>query len=240
MTVYQTQLIGRETVASGTMAFHFAKPAGFRFKSGQAIDVVLLDPPAADAPSTRHTFSIVSAPFENELVVATRMRDSAFKRALGALPIDSPIEIDGPSGSLTLHNDNARSAVFIAGGIGITPFVSMLRQAANDGTQRRLTLLYSNRGPQDAAFLAELQRLERESDTFRMVATMTQARDPSDAWGGDTGLIDAPLIRRAVAGLTAPIYYVAGPPAMVEAMRLTLNDDGVDDDDIRSEEFYGY
>src|SRR5688572_18812853 len=109
MTVYQTQLMGRETVASGTMAFHFAKPAGFRFKPGQAIDVVLLDPPAADAPSTRHTFSIVSAPFENELVVATRMRDSAFKRALGALPIDSPVEIDGPSGSLTLHNDNARS-----------------------------------------------------------------------------------------------------------------------------------
>ena len=240
MTVYQTQLMGRETVASGTMAFHFAKPAGFRFKPGQAIDVVLLDPPAADAPSTRHTFSIVSAPFENDIVVATRMRDSAFKRALGALPIDSPVEIDGPSGSLTLHNDNARSAVFIAGGIGITPFVSMLRQAANDGTQRRLTLLYSNRGPQDAAFLAELQRLERKSDTFRMVATMTQARDASDAWSGDTGLIDAPLIRRAVAGLTAPIYYVAGPPAMVEAMRLTLNDDGVDDDDIRSEEFYGY
>jgi ferredoxin-NADP reductase len=240
MTSYRTWLIGRESIASATMAFHFAKPAGFGFKPGQAIDLVLLDAPAADAPSARHTFSIVSAPFEDELVFATRMRDSAFKRTLGALPAGSPVAIDGPTGALTLHADHARAALFIAGGIGITPFVSMLRQAAHDGLQRRLTLIYSNRRPEDTAFLAELQQLEREHAAFRLVATMTQAREPSAAWSGNTGPIDAPLIRRAAAPLNAPIYYLAGPPAMVEAMRLTLNDDGVADDDIRSEEFYGY
>src|SRR5688572_6023980 len=121
MNDYEVKLKGREEVAEGTMAFHFEKPPGFRFKPGQAIDVVLIDPPTTDAQSARHTFSIVSASFHGELVVATRMRDSAFKRALKSLSIGSPAKVEGPFGSLTLHNDRARAAVFIAGGIGITP-----------------------------------------------------------------------------------------------------------------------
>ncbi len=240
MSTHDSKLLAREQVAHGTMAFHFAKPAGFRFKPGQAIDVVLPEPPAGDAQSASHTFSIVSAPFENELAVATRMRDSAFKRALGALPVGEGIVIDGPSGSLTLHNDRARAAVFIAGGIGITPFMSMVRQAAHDRLAQRLVLLYSNRRPQDAAFLAELQGLEQRYASFSLLATMTALGDNDRSWDRQSGPIDGPLIEKAVAGLPAPIYYVAGPPGLVEAMRETLNGAGVDDDDIRSEEFYGY
>lgn len=240
MATHDSKLRGREQVAHGTMAFHFDKPAGFKFKSGQAIDVVLLEPPAGDAQSARHTFSIVSAPFENELVIATRMRDSAFKGTLGALPVGASIAIEGPSGSLTLHNDRARPAVFIAGGIGITPFMSIVRQATHDGLQQRLVLLYSNRRPEDAAYLAELQELEKRNPQFHLVATMTLMSSSSQPWTGSQGLIDAALVKRASAELTKPIYYLAGPPGMVEAMRQTLNDAGVNDDDIRSEEFYGY
>jgi ferredoxin-NADP reductase len=240
MTMHESKLRGREQVAHGTMAFHFDKPAGYKFRPGQAIDIVLLKPPAGDAQSARHTFSIVSAPFEKELVIATRMRDSAFKRALGALPIGASIAIEGPFGSLTLHNDRARAAVFIAGGIGITPFMSVVRQAAHDGLQQRLVLLYSNRRPEDAAYLAELQELEQRNPQFHLIATMTLMSRSSQPWSGSQGLIDAALVKRATAALTNPIYYLAGPPGMVEAMRQTLNDAGVDDDDIRSEEFYGY
>jgi ferredoxin-NADP reductase len=238
--MHESKLRGREQVAHGTMAFHFDKPAGYKFRPGQAIDIVLLKPPAGDAQSARHTFSIVSAPFEKELVIATRMRDSAFKRALGALPIGASIAIEGPFGSLTLHNDRARAAVFIAGGIGITPFMSVVRQAAHDGLQQRLVLLYSNRRPEDAAYLAELQELEQRNPQFHLIATMTLMSRSSQPWSGSQGLIDAALVKRATAALTNPIYYLAGPPGMVEAMRQTLNDAGVDDDDIRSEEFYGY
>lgn len=240
MTTYKIRLEGREEIAAGTMAFHFEKPTGFSFKPGQAIDVVLIDPPTTDAQSARHTFSIVSAPFESDLVVATRMRDSAFKRAFKSLPIGSPARIEGPSGSLTLHNNRARPAVFIAGGIGITPFMSILRQAAKDQLAQRLLLLYSNRRPEDAAFLAELQQLEQQNKNFRLVATMTEMSKSSRPWEGETGLIDEGLLKRIAGDLSAPIYYLVGPPGMVEAMRQTLNQAGINDDDIRSEEFYGY
>lgn len=250
MTLHSSKLRGREQVAHGTIAFHLDKPAGFKFMAGQAIDVVLLEPPAVEAQSARHTFSIVSAPFdtfsivsapfEKELVVATRMRDSAFERALGALPIGAGIAIEGPFGSLTLHNERTRPAVFIAGGIGITPFKSIVEQATKDRLQQRLVLLYSNPRPEDAAYLAELQELERRNPQFRLIATMTSMSSSSQPWTGARSLIDAALVKRAIVELVKPIYYVAGPPGLVEGMRQTLNDAGVNDDDIRSEEFYGY
>lgn len=223
------------------MAFHFEKPSGFEFKPGQAIDVVLSGQMAGpDDQSAHHAFSIVSAPFQDELIIATRMRDSVFKHALKSLPIGSPVTIDGPFGSLGLHNDLTRAGVFIAGGIGITPFMSILRHAARNQRQQRLILLYSNRRPEDAAFLAELQQLAAQNERFRLVATMTQMSASHRPWGGQTGLITAELVKSVVGELAAPIFYVAGPPAMVEGMRQTLNRAGIDDDDIRSEEFYGY
>jgi ferredoxin-NADP reductase len=222
------------------MAFHFEKPAGFSFKPGQAIDLILMNPPSAEAASGRHTFSLVSAPFQSTLTIATRLRDSAFKRALRALPIDSPARLEGPFGSLTLHSNHARPAVFIAGGIGITPFMSILRQAARDQLPQRLTLLYSNRRPEDAAFLAELQEIERCNKNFRLVATMTEMHKSSLPWKGGTGLIDRDLVISVGKDLAAPIYYIAGPPSMVGDLRQTLAHAGITDDDIRSEEFYGY
>ncbi|MGH8248441.1 MAG: ferredoxin--NADP reductase [Gammaproteobacteria bacterium] len=240
MTTYTVRLEGREEVAQGTMAFHFEKPAGFSFKPGQTIDVVRIDAPAADTQNARHTFSIVSTPFQGDLVVATRMRDSAFKRALKSMAIGSPAKLEGPFGSLTLHKDRARPAVFIAGGIGITPFMSMLRQAAKDRSPQPLYLVYSNRRPEDAAFLAELQGLERDNRNFRMLATMTDMSRSERKWEGATGLVSSDLLKRFVGGLVSPVYYVVGPPAMVKAMQETLSEAGVVDDDIRSEEFYGY
>jgi ferredoxin-NADP reductase len=240
MSTYEAKLQGREEIAQGTMAFHFEKPAGFIFKPGQAIELVLHDTPGLVAGSARHTFSVVSAPFQDELVVATRMRDSAYKRALGVLPIGTQARLEGPSGSLTLHSDRARPALFMAGGIGITPFMSILRQAAKDSSPQQMVLLYSNRRPEDAAFLAELQKLAEQQQNFRLVATMTGMRKSQQAWDGETRPIDEALVRRICAELAAPICYLAGPPAMVEAVRESLGDAGVSDDDIRSEEFYGY
>ncbi len=238
MPSYQVKLAGRSPLAEGTLAFRFEKPAGFAFKAGQAVVVELLQPPPGDGQK-RRTFSLVSAPFEPTLGIATRMRDTAFKRALNALPDAAGVKLVGPIGQFTLQHAS-RPAVFVAGGIGITPFMSMLRQAAHDGSPQRLVLVYSNRRPEDAAFLAELQQLERQNRNFRLVATMTEMEKSAARWEGETGLVNAQLIERAVEGLAPPLYYVVGPPGMVMAMVDTLRSASVAEESILTEEFYGY
>jgi ferredoxin-NADP reductase len=217
-------------VAEGTMTFRFSKPPGFRFAAGQAVDLALVNPPA-EPNSSHRLLSLVSAPFEVELAVATRMRDaSAFKRALGTLVPGATVRVKGPLGVMTLHENPARAAVFIAGGIGITPFMSMLRQAAHDRPGHRFFLLYSNRKPEQAAFLDELQDLARQYDHFRLLARMTD----------HDGFIDEEAIRGFTARAENPLYYLAGPPAMADAMTRILRSSGIRDEDISSEEFYGY
>src|SRR4029077_12121735 len=136
MPKYETTLTRGETVAEGTMAFHFAKPAGFKFTAGQSMNVSLIDPPQTDGKGNSRTFSIVSAPHENELAIATRMRDTAFKRVLKAMPAGGRVGLRGPAGLFTLEPADSRPAVFLAGGIGVTPFVSILREAAHSGLAR--------------------------------------------------------------------------------------------------------
>jgi ferredoxin-NADP reductase len=238
-TFVETTLRERHEIAEGTMAFHFSKPEGFEFKAGQAIELLIPDP-ANPGKDFGHAFSIVTAPHEREIVIATRMRDSDYKKALKTLPSGAPVRLDGPFGSLTLHNKRTRVAVFIAGGIGITPFMSMVRHAAHERLPQDIVLIYSNRRPEDAAFLAELQELQKSHPRFRLVATMTEMAKSARRWDGERRMIDAAFVRDAVRDAADPVFYVAGPPAMVEAMRKTLAEAGVDGDDIRSEDFYGY
>jgi len=102
MPKYETTLTRSETVAEGTMAFHFAKPEGFKFTAGQSMNVSLIEPPETDAKGNSRTFSIVSAPHESELVIATRMRDTAFKRVLKSMPAGGRVGLRGPAGLFTL------------------------------------------------------------------------------------------------------------------------------------------
>lgn len=240
MAIFEARLVRRETVAEGTMAFHFSKPSGFRHEAGQSLLMTLINPPETDREGNARTFTIASAPHEAELMIATRMRDTAFKRVLKTAPAGTKVRIDGPNGDMVLHDDTVRPAEFLAGGIGITPFLAMARHAANERLPHRLYLFYSNRRPEDTAFLAELQQLEQQNQNFRLVATMTEMSKSARKWDGETSLVNAALVKRFVRDLTAPIYYVAGPPAMVDAMQDMLRSDGITDDSIRSEEFYGY
>ena len=239
-TTFECQLLGREEIANGTMAFHFAKPIGFNFRAGQAIDVTLINPAETDAEGNTRAFSIASAPFEDKLTVATRMRDSAYKRVLRDASPGTPVKIDGPSGSLVLHRNATKPAVFLAGGIGITPFLSIVRQAAHEKAAHQLYLFYSNRRPEDAAFLDPLVHTARDYPNFHLIATMTEMSKSARQWDGETGFIDKAMLTRYLARLQGPIYYLAGPPAMVAAMRRMLTEAEADEDDIRSEEFSGY
>lgn len=263
---FTLKLLKKEEIATGTSAFHFEKPAGFEFKPGQNADWTLLSPAeiyptawgAGDAEGNKRTFSFVSAPFERELIFATRMRDTAFKRVLKNLPIGAEIQMEGPFGSFTLHKDETKPAVFLAGGIGITPFMSIIRyvragalstsspsfvgnvRAAALSTSPGITLFYSNRRVEDAAFLTELEEYDAEGGAFHLVATMTEPNLSAGGWEEETGYIDAAMLARHLPDLAAPIYYIAGPPAMVAAMRKMLEETSANPDNIRTEDFSGY
>ena len=240
MTTYQSRLRGREEVAEGTMAFHLEKPAGFQFKAGQYVDISLINPPETDSEGIVRSFSIASAPFEDQLLVVTRMRKSAFKRVLAVLPLGTEVKLEGPMGSFILHKNRAKAGVFLAGGIGITPFLSILRQAAVEKLSQPLYLFYSNRRPEDAAFLKDLEILSRLNASCAFIPSMSEAEKSKLDWQGERGFINREMLLRHMDGLQGPIYYVAGPPAMVAAMREMLTNAGVEEDDIRTEEFGGY
>lgn len=240
MSKTAVRFLGSEAIAEGTMAFRFQRPEGFGFQAGQAIDLTLMHPAATDAAGDTRAFSIVSAPSEAELTIATRMRDSAYKRSLKALTAGAEAQVDGPFGSLTLHKNAEKPAVFLAGGIGITPFVSILRDAIGRKLPHRLTLFYSNRRPEDAAFLEELQSMPQKNSRFLLVPTMSHMEQSQRPWSGERGMVDEEMVKRHLESIQGPIFYIAGPPAMVAAMRGMLARAGVDEDDIRIEDFAGY
>jgi ferredoxin-NADP reductase len=237
--VFEAALIGRDMVAERTMAFRFAKPADWTYRAGQYIRMTLLDPPQTDAEGNSRDFSISSAPSEDVIMITSRLRDTAFKRVLQAMPIGTVVKIEGPFGDLRLHNA-ARPAVVLTGGIGITPFRSILIETIRSGGLRYpVVLFYANRRPQDAAFLEELRDLAARDPNLTLVPAMS-GLDAGDAWEGERGRIDAAMLRRHLDGVTDAVYYLTGPPGMVRGLHAMLIDAGVDEDDVRTEEFTGY
>jgi ferredoxin-NADP reductase len=236
----RVKLKSKVILAEGTTAFYFERPSGFQFQAGQFCDWTLIDPPTTDAEGNSRTFTIASAPAERDLMIATRMRDTAFKRVLNSIVPGTEVELDGPFGQMVLRDDSGRPAVFLAGGIGITPFRSIAVQAAQMAQPHRLYLFYSNRRPEDTAFLDELVLLEKQSRNFKLVATMTDMAHSAKTWNGETDFIDGVMLSRYLPDIATPIYYIAGPPQMVAAMRKTLNQVGVKSQDIRFEDFVGY
>ncbi len=236
---FQAALIGRDLVAEGTMAFRFPKPADWTYRAGQFVDITLLDPAETDAEGDTRGFSISSAPSEDVIMITTRLRDTAFKRVLRTMPIGTRVKIEGPFGDLRLHNAS-RPAVVLTGGIGITPFRSILIETIrNGGLPYPVVVFYANRRPRDAAFLDELRELAAQDENLTFIPTMS-GLDMSEPWDGERGRIDASMLQRHLEGVDNAIYYLTGPPGMIKVLRTLLVDSGVDEDDIRTEEFTGY
>jgi ferredoxin-NADP reductase len=234
-------LSARQQVAEGTMSFAFDLGGqGFLFKPGQYLHVTLPNPLYQDDEGSTRSFSIASSPRDIFLLVATRMRGSAFKRSLAEMPLGIPVNINGPMGSFTLPQDATTPVVLIAGGIGITPFRSIVKNAAEQQLPHRLTLIYASRTPGEAPFLDDLYGWEKTNPNFRFVPTMTKLDASTKAWRGRKGYVDAAFLRDALAGLDRFIVYVAGPPGMVQGVAKALLEAGVPQDSIRTEEFDGY
>jgi ferredoxin-NADP reductase len=238
MDKYDVKLVKKEEIAEGTTAFYFAKPPGFDFIAGQFLIWKHTEPQGPGLFDTRHDFSIASSPYEENLLLTSRMRDSLFKNALKELPIGGKMNIEGPYGHFTLHDDTSIPAVFLAGGIGITPVRSIVLQSLYDKSGHKLFVFYSNRRPEDAAFLDELSEIKNPN--FKLIATMTEMEKSKQKWTGEVGFISINMIKKYLPDVNAPIYYIVGPPQMVDAMKNVLREAEVAEPKIRWENFTGY
>lgn len=232
------KLIKKEEIAQDTMAFYFEKPEGFVYHAGQFADYTLINPSETDEEGNIRGFSLASAPFEPALMSATRMRDTSFKRVLKNLPLGTELILDAPYGNFVLHKTETTPAVFLTGGIGITPVRSIIAQATHDKLPHNIILFYSNKIPQETAFLGDLGSFAKENPNFTFVPVMT--RTTPKEWSGEGGHITKEMLTKYVPELTTPIYYLSGPAVMVAAMRQILTDAQVNEDNIRTEEFSGY
>ncbi len=233
------KLIEKKEIANGTMAFYFEKPKGLEFRAGQFADYTLIDPTETDDEGNTRGFSLIFAPFEEHIGFATRMRDTAFKRVLKDLPLGTEIKFDGPYGDYTLHKTETTPAVFIIGGVGVTPVRSMIAQATHDKTAHKILLIHSNKTPADAPFTQDFEGFAETNPNFTFVPVASNDA-PAD-FKGERGRVNSELIKKYVPDLEKPIFYLSGPPGMVKAMRAILVDElKANEDNIRTEEFDGY
>src|SRR4029077_386413 len=240
MADYTIILKHREEVAEETMAFYFdIAGTGYTFKAGQNAAFTLFEPPETDIAGNTRTLSFASSPNDlSSLMIAMRMRRSSFKNSLRALPLGAKLRVTSAIGSFSLHADGSKPAVFLVGGIGITPVLSILAHAAEQALPHQIYVFYSNRDARKVAFLDELQRWEKTNQVFTLIPTVTTPN--GSVWPFEHGRIDAQMLARYIPEVHKQIYYVCGPPEMVTAMQKLLYGLGVNEDNIRSEEFGGY
>jgi ferredoxin-NADP reductase len=229
----------KREVAKGTLMVVFDLGGEhFDFIPGQYFWVEILDPPYDDERGPRRHISVVTSPTERGVLgLATRLRDTAFKRSLRELELGDEIEVEEPKGSFLLPPETDREYVFVAGGIGITVFRSMLRYIADKDLPYRVMLIYSNRDRESTAFLDELQELEEEIPGLRVVLVMTQ----DEGWDGESRRLDADVLRDLVDGeLDRYTFLVAGPPGMTESVSEKIKDAGVPEEQVLASKFAGY
>jgi ferredoxin-NADP reductase len=207
------------------------------FVPGQYFWVELPNRGHDDERGLRRHISIVTSPNDRGVLgLATRIRDTAFKQTLAEMDVGDEAIVEEPKGDYQLPEDTSKHYVFVAGGIGITVFRSMLRYIAEENLPYRITLVYSNRDLESTAFLDELKQLEEQIDGLQMVLTMTD----DETWEGDTRRIDADFLRELVGDLGGCTYLVAGPPAMVNSVGDSLEAAGVAEEQVLRSRFAGY
>ena len=222
------------------------------YKAGQyaAMDLGTKEDPEGPVRS----FTIASSPTEVEFIlVSTRIRDTPFKKKLANLEIGTPVKITAPVGSFVLpEGDNLKSVVFLSGGIGVTPFRSMVKYATDNHLPVRIVMFDSNRNEENILYRMDFDQCVRENSNLKIIYTITgegQEKSSSSVstagsnWKGEIGFINKEMITKYMTSdeLEDSIFYVCGPPGMLKAMQKLLQDDlQIPDERIKIEEFTGY
>lgn len=229
MAIYHTRISGRRDIADNTVELSLERPTGLTFKAGQYIQLAAPRLLYADPRGAYRLFSITSSPLDSDsITVAFRMSGSGFKRTLRELPIGSSVDIEGPHGFFTVPERTDRPQVFIAGGIGITPYASMARYCARNGFPFEGRLIYGARSRGSAPYLSEITDIARRNKHFSVQPVF--------------GIIDEHCVRSNIvhAHVAEYSWHIAGPPAMVGSVRNILSLMGIDYGRVYAEEFTGY
>ena len=238
MNTYSVRLVSKQTVADQTVAFSFEKPEGFVFQAGQYSALTLPRLDFEDKKGATRVMSIASAPSDPELMFAMRVTDSAFKQTLVKMPIGSTITVRDAVGRFTLPEDEGQTIVFLAGGIGITPVRSILREAMRTGRKNPFWLFYSNRAAKDVAFLEEC--VEIPGLDYHCVNTLTDEVEILCLWQEEKGYICPPMVTKYIPGFEKALFYIVGTTGFSGAMEKMLKEElGVASEAIRMDPFTG-
>ncbi|MBU6323307.1 MAG: hypothetical protein KGI41_00285 [Patescibacteria group bacterium] len=227
----------RET-GSGVYDFVFESDRAFAFSPGQYLEWTLAHA-SPDGRGNRRYFTIASSPTEGDVHLGVKFykKASSFKRALAAMKIGDKISVSHLAGEFTLPRDPKKKLAFIAGGIGVTPFRSMIQYLVDKKEPRSVVMLYANRKAEDVSYEDVFEKAQNELG-IRTVYALSDEKGPIP--GAHAGSVDAELIRKKIPDYAERIFYISGPHGMVSAFTDTLAGMGVPRRHIRSDFFPGF
>lgn len=239
------KLVEKKEVAKDTKAFFFESEKKVDYNPGQFFYFTISEEKMIhkDSRGNTHHFTLFQSPTESSLITcATRMRpESGFKNSLDELKIGDEIQGEGPSGTFILDENEKGPHVLIAGGIGITPFRSMIKYNVDKGLgEIGIHLIYANSTPEEITFRKELEGWAKSSKNITVDMTCSRPEESKEKWSGLKGRVNEKMIKKLVKDISKPTFWVCGPPVMVEAMEKTLGSLKITSDRIRTEKFTGY
>lgn len=233
------KLIHKVKIAADSWELMFEKPEGFVYEPGQFLEIYL-EHPKQDDRGIKRWFTLSSSPTESDLMITTRLveKHSSFKDAMFKLEPGDSIETKGPMGSFVMPKDIKKPLVWIAGGIGITPFRSQMKFLIDNKEQRDISLIYSNRTLEDICFEDLWVTAEENINNFKLIETLVD-KVPEN-WDGQTGTISKQMIQDGVKNINDCEIYVSGPEPMVEAFKPMLMEMGIKEENIHQDWFPNY
>lgn len=232
----------KEQVADQTYSFYFRRTEKIDFKPGQYIRMTL-DLTENDPRGNSRFFSLCSSPLEEEFImITTKIADvpSPFKKRLFSLSPDESVRFFGPAGVFVLPEQSSRPVILLAGGIGITPFHSMILYASVKKCNFFITLLASFSTVEEVVFYQELQNATALQDNLKVIYTISHPERSQQEWSDEKGRISEEMIRRYILHPEDAFFYICGPVAMVAAMLELIKGMGVPQENIKKENFTGY